>query len=288
MSPLAVALVLAAACAHAGWNLFAKRAGDGGVLFVWLTSVTSLVVYLPVAAVTALVDPVRPGWTEVLVVGVSAGLHLVYFVLLQRGYAVGDMSVVYPLARGTGPLFTVLVSVLLLDERPGALGLAGAAAVVLGVFVIGWGSAPATSGRTRWGGAAFGVLTGVVITLYTLWDAHAVTTLTLSPLLLDWGNNLGRTLLVAPHALRRRAAAVALWRAQWRTVLAVGVLSPLAYILVLFAMRLAPVSLVAPARELSIVVGGVAAWLLLGEPNPLRRLTGAAIVLAGVAAIAVS
>jgi len=96
------------------------------------------------------------------------------------------------------------------------------------------------------------------------------------------------TTLLAPYAITRRHDVRALWRDHWRSVLAVGFLSPVAYILVLFALRLAPVSLVAPARELSIVVGSLGAWLLLGEPNPLRRLTGAVIVLAGVAAIAVS
>src|SRR6185437_9616312 len=108
-------------------------------------------------------------------------LHLAYFVLLQRGYAEGDMSVVYPLARGTGPLLSVLFAVVLLGERPGAVALAGALAVVAGVFVIGGlGSSSGSGGRRA--GVGYGLVTGITITAYTLWDAHAVTTLTVPPL----------------------------------------------------------------------------------------------------------
>jgi drug/metabolite transporter (DMT)-like permease len=93
--------------------------------------------------------------------------------------------------------------------------------------------------------------------------------------------------VLAPLAAAHRTEVAGLWRTHWRVVLAIAVLSPVAYLLVLFALRLAPVSLVAPARELSIVFGSLAAWLVLGEPNPRRRLAGAVVVLAGVVAIAV-
>jgi drug/metabolite transporter (DMT)-like permease len=141
-------------------------------------------------------------------------------------------------------------------------------------------------GGTR--GVGYGFATGVLIAAYTLWDAHAVTTLAAPPLVLMAGSSAVESALLAPYAFARRPVVRELWREHKVPVLAVALLSPLAYILVLFAMRLAPVSLVAPARELSIVVGSVGAWLLLGEPDPARRLTGAVIVVAGVAAIAVS
>jgi drug/metabolite transporter (DMT)-like permease len=160
------------------------------------------------------------------------------------------------------------------------LALLGAAAVVAGVLVIG--------GLGRGAGFFYGLGTGSLIAAYTLWDAHAVTTLAVPPVILMCGSALVETVLLAPYVARHRAEVGQLWRAHKVPVLAVAVLSPLAYVLVLFAMRLAPVSLVAPARELSIVLASLGAWLLLGEPNPVRRLNGAAIVLVGVAAIAVS
>ncbi|MFC4858313.1 EamA family transporter [Actinophytocola glycyrrhizae] len=278
MHPVAIVLVLSAAVAHAGWNIFAKRVPDGGALFVWLGAAWSGIFLLPVTVVIVWRDGMAASWW--LAFAVSGVVHLGYFVLLQRGYRVGDLSVVYPLARGTGPLLSVVAAVWLLGERPGLVALAGAAAVVAGVFIIGGlGTGP---------GVGYGLATGTLIATYTLWDAHAVTALAVPPVLLMCGSALVETVLLAPYALARRDAVGRIWREHRAAVLAVAVLSPLAYVLVLFAMRLAPVSMVAPARELSIVAGSLGAWLLLGEPNPVRRLSGAVIVLAGVAAIAVA
>lgn len=277
MHPAAIVLVLSAAIAHAGWNLAAKRVPGGGALFVWLAAVVSLVLQLPLAIVILAKDGMPGIWWVAF--GVSGCLHTGYFILLQRGYRVGDLSVVYPLARGSGPLLSVVAAVWFLGERP---GIAGAAAVVGGVFVIGG------LGISGAGGVGYGLATGALIAAYTLWDAHAVTAVAVPPLILMTGSSAVETVLLAPYALTRRAEVATLWREHKPPILAVAVLSPLAYILVLFAMRMAPVSLVAPARELSIVIGSLGAWLLLGEPNPVRRLAGAVIVLAGVAAIAVS
>ncbi|MEJ2853674.1 MULTISPECIES: EamA family transporter [unclassified Saccharothrix] len=279
MSSLAVLLVVVAAFAHAGWNLAAKRVRDGGALFVWLNATVSAVLLVPVVLLTD-----TPSWDWVVPLVGSGVLHLGYFLLLQRGYATGDLSVVYPLARGTGPLLTVVAAVVVFGERPHLLGLVGAAAVVVGVLVIGSGG----SGRgSRVVGAVYGVATGAMIAGYTLWDAHAVTAAAIAPVALMAGSSVTESVLLAPYALTRPQVKE-LARKYWREVCVVAVLSPAAYVLVLFAMKIAPVSLVAPARELSIVIGSVLAWLVLGEPNPVRRLTGAVIVVAGVAAIAVA
>lgn len=285
MDPAALALIVAAAVSHAGWNLFAKRVSDGGAVFVWLYSAAAAVLAVPAAVITVLASDATPNWTWPLAMAVSGALHVGYFVLLQRGYATGDLSVVYPLARGTGPMLSVLAAVVLIGERPGVQALAGAAVVIAGIAVIGGIGSRAMSLSA---GAFYGIATGAVIACYTMWDAHAVTTLAVPPVLLLVGSVPVEFALLTPLALARRAEAGRLWRAHWPSVLAVTVLSQLAYLLVLFALQLAPVSMVAPARELSIVFGSLAAWLILGEPNPARRLTGAAIVLAGVAAIAAS
>jgi drug/metabolite transporter (DMT)-like permease len=286
MHPAAIALVGGAAVAHAGWNLCAKRVPGGGALFVWLAAAWSTVFQLPLAiiAIVEVGGSVPAVWW--LAAGVSGLIHTAYFVILQRGYAVGDLSVVYPLARGTGPMLSVVAAIWLLHERPGAIALAGAAAVVLGVWVIGGlGSAGGGSWAT---GVGWGLACGTTIAAYTLWDAHAVTTLAVVPFVLMAGSSLVETVVLGPYAVAHRTETAALWRDNKLPVLAVAILSPLAYLLVLYALRLAPVSLVAPARELSIVIGSIGAWLLLREPNPARRLAGAVIVLAGVAAIAAS
>jgi drug/metabolite transporter (DMT)-like permease len=275
----ALGLVVAAAVVHAMWNLAAKRVGDGGTAFVFLYYTVSALVFGPIAVILAFFD--NPQWTWLLAAVVTAVLHIAYGTVLQRGYAIGDMSVVYPLARGTGPLLSVLVAVLFLNEHPGWLGLVGALLVVVGVLVIGTGKATPT-------GVFYGVLTGAMIAAYTLWDAHSVTALAVPPLVYFGAGSIGESLLLLPTALRAKASVAALWREHRREVLIVGLLSPLAYLLVLYALQIAPVSLVAPAREISIVVGGVVAWRLLGEAQAVRRLLGSVVVLAGIAAIAVA
>jgi drug/metabolite transporter (DMT)-like permease len=288
MSPVAVSLILVAAFAHASWNLAAKRGGAGGTAFTFLYLAVSAVLLVPIAVLDVLLGGLHPTPTWVLAGAVSGALQVVYFLLLQRGYAVGDLSVVYPLARGTGPLLSVVFAILLLHERITPVALAGAAAVVCGVFVIGSGGSASADHRRVRASVGYALVTGLTIAAYTLWDGNAVTTLGVPPLV-DYGiGAIVEGLALLPYALTHRPAVAATWRAHRAPALVVAVLAPLSYVLVLYAMRLAPVALVAPARELSIVIGGVLAWRLLGEPNPGRRLTGAAIVLTGIVALAVS
>jgi drug/metabolite transporter (DMT)-like permease len=283
---LVAGLILAGAVAHASWNLVVKRSAVSGPTFVWLSVVATAVLMLPVAVVAAVLVP--PSWADLAVAVAVAGLlHVGYFLTLQAGYREGDVSVVYPLARGTGPLLSVLLAIPLLGESPPLLGLLGAGAVVVGVVVIGL-----AGGRANWAsaraGVLWGLLVGVFIAGYTLWDARAVTVLAISPILLHAGTNVVEAALLAPLAARRWSAVRTTVRDHWREVLVVAVLSPLAYLLILFALQLAPVAIVAPAREISVVFVGLAGWLLFREPHPGQRLTGSAIVLGGIALLAVA
>ncbi|HET6500387.1 MAG TPA: DMT family transporter [Amycolatopsis sp.] len=284
MNGSALALVLTAAVVHAAWNLAAKHVRDGGASFVFLYYTVSAVLCVPVAAVALLVEPWRPQWSWVLAALVTAVCHVLYGVVLQRGYQVGDLSVVYPVARGSGPLLSVFAAVVLLGERPGVWGLLGALLVVTGVLIIGTGPG-AKDRRARRAGYGYGLLTGATIAAYTLWDDHSVNALAVPPLVYFGAGVLLQSLMLAPRALRGGDLA-RLWRDHRREALIVGAFSPVAYLLVLYAMRLAPISLVAPAREVSIVLGSLAAWRVLGEADPLRRLAGSVIVLTGIAAIA--
>lgn len=284
MSPLVLLLILSGGLAHATWNLVVKRSAVSGPTFVWLTAVFAGVVLVPVGIVAAVIDP--PSWSDLaLAAAVSAILHVGYFLALQAGYRAGDVSVVYPLARGTGPLLSVVFAVVLFAERPGPLGFAGAAAVVVGVVVIGFAGGRA-NWRTARPGVLWGLLVGVLIAAYTLWDAHAVTALAISPILLNAGTSTLEAVLLTPVAVRRWDQVRATLRNHGKDVLVVAVLSPLSYILILFAMQLAPVSIVAPAREISVVFVALAGWLLFREPHPAARLSGAAVVVLGVALLA--
>ena len=283
MSGQALALVLTAAVLHALWNLAAKQVRVDGVAFVWLYVVGSVVLWAPVAVVWAVVQGERPHWSWVYAGALTAAFHIVYQLVLQHGYAKGDLNLVYPLARGTGPLITFVFAVTVLGERPGLIAMAGVLAVVTGILMISLGG-PRSLGSTR-AGVVWGVGTGVAIAAYTLWDNHAVNGLDVPPLPYFV---LGLLLQLPVMTLllgRRRAQLPAVWREAKGPVMAVAVLSPLAYVLVLRAMQLAPVSLVAPARESSIVVGALLSWFVLRERSALRRTIGAIVVLAGIAAL---
>ena len=289
MDGWALLLVLVAAVLHAAWNLAAKQVGRGGAAFVFLYCTVSAAVCGPIALALLLTGSARPQWTWLVAALGTALLHIGYGIVLQRGYAVGDLSLVYPLARGTGPLLSVLTAVILLGERPGWPGLVGALLVIGGVLIISvGGAAPGSSRRSRRAGIGYGVLTGAVIAGYTLWDAHAVTDWAVPPVIYFGSASVAQSLLLLPMVLRDRPAVGAIWRAHRRQALIVGLLSPLAYILVLYAMQRAPVSLVAPAREFSIVIGGLVGWLLLGETQAARRIVGSVVVFAGIVAIALA
>ena len=192
MTLFALALVLLAAVFHATWNLLAKRVGDGGAAFVWLFGLCSLLIYAPLAVVVVLVSAPHLGPAQYLFMFGSGVLHLGYFVLLQRGYAVGDLSLVYPLARGTGPLLATAAAIVLFGERPSPLALFGIALITAGVFVL--TSEGVSIGSGLGAGVLYGLLTGVFIAAYTIWDKQAVSALLIPPLLQSWA-----TILVTTH-----------------------------------------------------------------------------------------
>ncbi|WP_295644627.1 DMT family transporter [uncultured Methylibium sp.] len=295
MPATALALVLAAALCHALWNLAAKHAG-GDQRFVLLTALMIAVLWAPLGIWAAWGVLPRWGWLEWGITLASALTHLLYFTLLLRGYRAADLTVVYPVARGTGPLLSSIGAVLLLGEALSAFGVAGVAAVALGVFLIAGGPRLVRELRSGAGdpaqrqrlqhGVAYGAATGVCIAGYTVIDGYAVKVVAISPLLIDYFGNLLRIPFSLPVVLRDPAGALAAWRATWRWALVVAVLSPLGYVMVLYALQFAPLSHVAPAREVSMLFAALIGGRLLGEGDPGLRLAGAACIALGVAALA--
>ena len=227
----------------------------------------------------------RPTLLDAKVVAVIVGssvLHTLYYTVLQRGYRLGDLSLVYPLARGTGPFLATIGAVLILGERPPAGVLAGGVMIILGVFVISGGGARLRGKGPSRAAVMYGLATGVVIAGYTLWDKHAVSGVLIAPLLLDWGANSGRAILLAPVALRRRPELRTAWLEHRREAMWVALLNPLAYILVLTALQITPVSRIAPAREVSILIGSLMGVRFLGEGDAKVRMLGAASMVLGL------
>lgn len=281
MSLDALLLVVCGALMHALWNASAKQAG-GGLPFVFLFGVVSSVLALPLALLLEPQALAALGSEAWCAIAASAAIHIGYSLVLQKGYQQSDFSVVYPLARGSGPLFAVFGAVLVLGERPSAPGWLGIAAVLAGILSIagGW-RLRAAAPRVR-AGLLWGVLTGAFIGAYTLIDGWAVKVLGVAPGLYYGLGLLLRTLALAPVALADGAALGRQWRLNRRHVIAVGVLSPLAYVLVLTAMTRAPLAYVAPVRELSMLLGVLLGARLLREALTPARLLGAALMVGGV------
>jgi drug/metabolite transporter (DMT)-like permease len=274
--------VLLAAAAHATWNLFAKKAA-GSRHFVWLYSVGSSLLYLPVIIWICIQQ--RPHFEprHYLALAATSVLHLGYSLSLQAGYRTSDLSLVYPIARGFGPLLSFVGAVLLFGEQPTVLSAAGLVLIVAGILLVaGLTREPHRAPRK---GIFFGLLTGLFIASYTLNDGWAVKVLALSPFIVDFTGNCLRILVLTPFAWRDRAAAMREAREYAGPAAVVSVLGPLGYILVLFAMRIAPISHIAPARELATLAGAYMGSKLLSERTTPERVIGAVCIVVGVVSL---
>jgi drug/metabolite transporter (DMT)-like permease len=284
MSLAPVILVILAAFIHATWNLLVKQAAAGGPTFVFAYNLVACIAYAPWVA--WLLAQGALTWSLPIAGCILLGglIHLAYSLCLQRGYQVADLSVVYPVARGTGPTMSSLGAFLLLGEVPSAQGLLGLAAVVIGIGLISTQGdlaafrRPGGQAGLRWGAA-----TGLLIAAYTVVDAYGVKTLGIQPVVLDWCSNLLRFVLLAPVVLRDPDRARELIRGRWLLAVGVGLLSSLSYILVLAALNMgAPLSVVAPTREMSMMIGALFGMVILREAVGAWRLVGCLVLIAGV------
>lgn len=291
MPASALALVILAGFIHACWNIAAKKAG-GDVRFSFFCSVVMMVFWAPVGVWMAWQQMPAWGALEYSLVLASALAHTIYFIVLLRGYRKADLTVVYPLARGSGPLLSSMVAIVFLGEQISALGFSGIAAVVIGVFLIAGGpglfrnSHDAEKQKRIRKGMFYGVLTGVFIATYTVIDGYAVKIVFMSPILVDYIGNLARLVFLLPPVLRDPQEARVLWRKQWKYASFVGIISPISYVLVLYAMQVAPLSHVAPAREVSMLFAALLGGQLLGEGDRVARIFGALCIGYGVMALA--
>jgi drug/metabolite transporter (DMT)-like permease len=283
MPLIAFAAVLLAALTHATWNLYAKRAA-GSKHFVWMYSALSVAIYTPI--ILWIVFTTRPQFTTIhwLALAATAVLHIGYSLMLQAGYRASDLSLVYPLARGSGPLLSFFLAVLLLGEHVTWLSIVSVLLVVLGILLVsGLLNSPHKAPRA---GILYGLGTGVFIAAYTINDGWAVKMLLISPFIVDYSGNFVRMLVLSPYAWMDRARVRQEMREYAKPVAVVSIFGPLGYILVLFAMQVAPISHVAPARELATLIGAYFGARLLKEQAAPARIAGAICIVAGVIGLA--
>jgi uncharacterized membrane protein len=258
----------------------------GQPVFVWLSAIAGSALVLPIAMLVIVVDGGAPPASIVRLALVSGALHTGYWLSLNRGYRTGDLSLVYPLARGGGSLLSAVIAVALLAERPSILALTGAAVIVCAVLALaGPPRRLAASGHSdpvRWA-----LFTSAFIAAYTLWDQHAVGPVGVEPIVFYAASNTYNAAFLTPFAVRDGITA-AVVRAYIRRAVMVGGLAAASYIPILYVLQLAPVSLVAPAREVSVLLGAALGIQILNEPDPRRRLLAAAAIAIGISLLAVS
>lgn len=275
-------VVLLASFLHAGWNFLIKKIG-GGVLLVWLGAAAMTVVLLPF--VIGYWYIYQPQLTEYqwFVLFRSGVLHTIYFLVLQKSYEAADLSVVYPVARGTGPLLSSIGAAIWLDEAISGVSMIGLGFVVAGIALLAGSNFLKKSERPASIGVLWGIATGSLVALYTLTDGQAVRApILLAPILIEFSSNPIRLVVLSPLAWRKRLEIKELWQKHWGKIMIFAIMAPSGFMMILWAMRHAPVHVVAPMRELSIVIGVILGGRFLAEENWKMRLVGSVLIVLGV------
>lgn len=290
MTAVSLILVLLAAVAHASWNLLLKRADDPEV-FAWCLLVVATVLLAPLGVVLLFYNSVDV--TGLWFILATIALHVLYFNLLARGYVQGDLSLVYPVARGMGPMLVPVLAVVFLNEKIEPLAIGGIAAIIGGMYTISWWGNFHQLLRSpllflKSAGMRYAVLTGLTIAVYSIVDKEGVGHV--QPLLYMYFLTIGTAAMLAPYVLFHKGVKSVRteWRANAVPITIAGLFTFAAYGLVLTAFSLSRVSYVAPAREVGIVIGVMLGVFLLKEPFGRGRLLGSGFVVAGLALIALS
>ncbi|HET6382591.1 MAG TPA: EamA family transporter [Armatimonadota bacterium] len=289
----ALGLVLASCVLHAFWNLLFKQARDK-LAFTALFLSAAPVLYLPLFILASRHAAMpRMGWLCVLGTALA---YLGYFVGLARAYSDGDLSIAYPISRGSGPALAALWGVLLLGERPSILGGIGIALIIGGIALIyrpvgGANSQSNASGVATSSAVRAAFFTGLMISFYTLIDKVGVGPLHITPGFYIYLTYTGSALLVIPWVIRKQGAAAL--RAEWKSnrwrVIAVAALNPLSYLLYLIALSLptTPIAYMAPLRSFSVVFAVALGAIFLKEGGGWNRVAAGAVMVAGLTVISI-
>jgi drug/metabolite transporter (DMT)-like permease len=289
MNGTALVIVLASAFLHSGWNYLLKKS-DRKIVFIWWFLLLSAIIYLPMFlyCLPGVSIPMG-GWLCIVASGL---IHGVYFGCMGGAYQRGDLSLVYPLARGSGLLFVPILAVILLREEVSPLGMMGIALIIGGVYCVHLrsftGAAFLEPFRALRGGASLWALfTGLAIAIYSLVDKVGVG-LVYPPvyiyvmMLITW-------LVITPWVLiRERHGLKSEWRRHKGAIVVVGFLCGFTYLMILFALTMSKVSYVAAVREVSIVLSAGFGIVYLGEQHGKQKLFGAVLITLGVVAIGLS
>ncbi len=289
MTGISLGIVLISAFLHAGWNYLLKKS-DRKIVFIWWFLLASLFIYLPLFLYYCTKTPIPPaGWICIAATGL---IHAAYFWFMGGAYQRGDLSLVYPLARGSGPLFVPVLAVLLLQEEIDPLGGLGIGLIIAGIYCVHLrsfnGSAFLEPFRAFRGGASLWALsTGLMIAAYSLVDKVGVG-LVYPPVYIYIMVFITWIALTPWILIRERGRLQIEWRRHSGAILIVGFFSIFTYLMILFALTMSKVSYVAAVREISIVLSAYIGVFYLGEKQGRQKLLGAVMIALGVVAIGLS
>ncbi len=289
MNETALVIVLASAFLHAGWNYLLKKS-DRKIVFIWWFLLVSLIIYFPVFIYHYGKITIPPaGWLCIATTGL---IHAAYFWFMGGAYQRGDLSLVYPLARGSGPLFVPLFAVIMLGEEISPLGGIGIMLIIGGIYCVHLRSFTQAAFldpfRAHQSGASLWALsTGLAIAAYSLVDKVGVGLV--SPPVYIYLMFVITWLAITPGILiGERGWLKTEWRRHPVSIIAVGFLSIFTYLMILFALTMSKVSYVAAVREVSIALSAYFGIAHLGEKHGRQKLLGAVLITVGVIAIGLS
>ena len=274
MPATALALALAAAALHAGWNILIARAGDpegAGAAAILLGAA----MFAPVAVLTWRVE-----WAAVPYIGASAAFELAYFALLAAAYRRYDLSVIYPIARGAAPVLVLVIAVVATSAQPSALEVAGVATVAVGIMLV-----RGVHVGAGWAAPAMALGVAACIAAYTVIDKSGLHHAAAIPYLEITLATAG-VLYATGLAATRGPDVVRAGFSRWTAGAGFGMF--VAYALVLAALRLAPAASVAAVRETSVVMATALAAVFLCEPVTRSRAVGSVLVATGIVALALA
>ncbi|MCW3096684.1 MAG: EamA family transporter [Chthonomonadaceae bacterium] len=280
MSFSVLLLVLFGAALHATWNGLVKGGKDKYLETVGMLAGAALLtlLWLPFLPL-----PARASWPYL---AASTLIHQVYFLLIVLSYRKGDMSLVYPVTRGTAPALTALCSEIVLHERLTFAGWAGVLLVSGGVLVLAFDHKRSESFHLT--PVLLALANAAVIALYTLSDGQGARLSGNTLSYTSWGFLLCAVLFIPVALLIRKQEAIRHLKAEWRRSLFGGGCSLVAYGLALWAMTRAPIASVAALREISILFGVLIAAFTLKERVTGMRIVAALLIVAGAVVIKIA
>lgn len=279
-----VVFVAIAAISHAVWNFLLKQSEDK-TIFLWSLRIWAVIWFLPVSILLWPTQGIP--LKELFFWGLgSIAFHGLYAKVLAKAYEYTDFSVLYPVARGLGPLFTVFIGITLLGEKASGSTLAGALLIFSGMMILysGWNAKSGIQMLRSLTKNPFPFLVGLSIAGYTVFDKLAISFI--PAIILNVIENTGQVFILSMDIRQKDKGALRkIWRESWYKMAIAGFLSALAYILVLLVMTKMPVSKVAPIRESSIIVGALLGLLFLNEKFSKEKIVGSIVIFLGVVTI---